>query len=119
MKLRKAINVYNFLGEMTVTKMEVSEILKVVKARKELKPHMDEWQPYLEDLKNKLKEGVDLNDKKAVAELDKKLNEAIKPDLEKEIEVKLEKLSDEAVAAILSENNINVRELMTLLEPMI
>lgn len=120
MKLREAISIYNFLGEVKVTKMEVSEVLKVVKARKEIKPHFDGWQSFVEDLQNKLKpEELDGNDEEAVKAFNKKLNEAAMPELEREIEVKIEPLSDEAVAAILSENNINARELMTLLEPIL
>lgn len=120
MKLSAAISIYNFLGEVKVTKMEVSEVLKIVKARKEIKPHFDAWKSFVEDLQSKLKpEELDEKDKEAVKAFNQKLNEAAMPELEKEIEVKIEPLSDEAVAAILSENNINARELMTLLEPMI
>lgn len=119
MKLREAISIYNFLGEVKVTKMEMSEVLKVVKSRKEIKPHADSWQSFIEDLQNKLKEGVDLDDEEAVKALNRKLNEAATPELEKEVEIRLEKLSDEAVAAILSENGISVRELYSVLNPMI
>lgn len=118
MRLDEAIGLYSFLGEVKVTGMETEEILKVVKARRALKPHVDQWTSFIGDLQDKMKEGVDLQDGKAVKELEERLNRAAAPELGKEVGVSLEKLSDEAVAAILRENGIKARELESVLGAM-
>lgn len=54
-KIKQVIEAYKILGEAKVTKLEESEVIKVVKARKAMRPIADEFEAFLKDCQDKFK----------------------------------------------------------------
>ena len=129
MKLKELIAAYKALGEAKVTKLEASEVLKIIKARKAMRPHADEYEAFLKDCQEKFKpvawdeiqakaqkwetltddEKKDLNI--VLMEYNNKINSAIIEEIEKEVEVAVEKLNEDSVTNILQENGWEVKRL--------
>lgn len=55
MKLKQLIAAYKALGEAKVAKLEASEVIKIVKARKAMRPIADEYDAFLKDCQEKFK----------------------------------------------------------------
>jgi hypothetical protein len=129
MKLKQLIAAYKALGEAKVTKLDASEVLKIIKSRKEMRPHAESYEAFLKDCQEKMKPEIwpeieakakkwdELTDseKKAVnkvlMEYNEKINAATIEELEREIEVSVEALSEESIIKILQENNWPVSKL--------
>lgn len=129
MKLREIIAAYKCLGEAKVTKIEESEVLKIVKNRKAMRAVAEEYDAFLKDCQEKFKpENFDELQSKAqrwneltdeekmsvnndLRAYEKKINDAIKEELERKVEVTLEKLSANTVTKILIENGWELRKL--------
>lgn len=88
LKVRTIVEAYNILGN--AKNIEVSEMIKVYKLRKEARPHVESWEAYLQDV-HKTFEGLSEEDKAAV-------NKALNEELNKEVELDFEKLKMETVA---------------------
>lgn len=132
MKLKELIAAYKALGEAKVTKLEASEVLKIVKARKAMRPHAEEYEAFLKDCQEKFKpvtwdevqakaqkwetltddEKKDLNI--VLMEYNNKINSAILEEIEKEVEVSVEKLNEDSLTNILQENGWEVKRLEEL-----
>lgn len=106
MKLIEMVSVYNVLGEAKMSTLEVSDVLKVVKTRKAMRPHVEEWNAFFKDIQEKAQslKGMDDGQK---AELDK----AVEAELSKEIDVEIGKLGEESIAKLIQENGFKVREI--------
>lgn len=132
MKLKELIAAYKALGEAKVTKLEASEVLKIVKARKTMRPFAEEYEAFLKDCQEKFKpvtwdevqakaqkwdtltddEKKDLNI--VLMEYNNKINSAILEEIEKEVEVSVEKLNEDSLTNILQENGWEVKRLEEL-----
>lgn len=132
MKLKELIAAYKALGEAKVTKLEASEVLKIVKARKAMRPFAEEYEAFLKDCQEKFKpefwddiqakaqkwdELTDLEKKgvnTVLMEYNNKINLAILEEIEKEVEVSVEKLNEDSLTSILQENGWEVKRLEEL-----
>ena len=53
--IKQVVEAYKVLGEAKVTKLEESEVIKVVKARKAMRPIADEYEAFSKDCQEKFK----------------------------------------------------------------
>lgn len=129
MKLKSLIAAYKALGEAKVTKLEASEVLKIVKARKAMRPHAEDYDAFLKDCQEKFKpsnfdeiqekvqkwDSLPDEEKKGVnkdlVEYNNAINSAILEEIEKDIEVNVEKLCEDSLAKILQENGWELKKL--------
>lgn len=129
MKLKQLFTAYKTLGEAKVTKLEPSEVFKIVKARKAMRPHAESYEAFLKDCQEKFKPDMwdeiqakaqkwdELSDleKKGVntvlTEYHSKINEAVLEELEKEVELTVEKLNEDSITKILQENGWELKKL--------
>lgn len=135
MKLKQIVAAYKVLGEAKVTKLDEKEVIKVVKARKAMRPHADEYEAFLKDVQEKFKpenwddvqskvqkwqqegESTTLTEaertqvNKVLIEYQKKVETAVKEELEKEVELSIDKLSEESATKLLVENGWELKKL--------
>lgn len=129
MKLKSIIAAYKALGEAKVTKLEASEVLKIVKARKAMRPYAEEYDAFLKDcqekfqpknfeeIQEKVQKWDSLTDEdkkvvnKALVEYNNSINLAILEEIEKDIELNVEKLSEDSLAKIIQENGWELKKL--------
>lgn len=135
MKLKQLIAAYKALGEAKVSKLDEKEVIKVVKARKAMRVHADDYEAFLKDCQEKFKpedwdaiqekiqkwqqegekttlsenERIELN--KAVIGYQRKIELAVKEELEKDIDLTIEALSEESATKILVENGWELKKL--------
>lgn len=129
MKLKSIIAAYKALGEAKVTKLEASEVLKIVKARKAMRPHAEDYDAFLKDCQEKFqpKNFEEIQEKvqkwdsitdeekknvnKVLVEYNNSINSAILEEIEKDIEVNVEKLSEDSLTKMLQENGWELKKL--------
>lgn len=129
MKLKSIIAAYKALGEAKVTKLEASEVLKIVKARKAMRPHAEDYDAFLKDCQEKFqpKNFEEIQEKvqkwdsitdeekknvnKVLVEYNNSINSAILEEIEKDIEVNVEKLSEDSLTKMLQENGWELKTL--------
>lgn len=128
MKLRELISAYNRLGGATMTKLDDKDVVKALKARKAMRPHAEEYEAFLKDCQEKFKpEGWDdiqakaqqwqqegeetkltIEERKAInkalATYQKNIDSAVKEELEKDIVINIEKLSEGSDVKLMQEN---------------
>ena len=129
MKVKKIVAAYKVLGEAKVTKLEESEVIKIIKARKVMRPIAEEFEAILKDAQEKFKpecwdyvqeklaqwqqegEKTTLSEEEIIA-INKTLSgyqsaidKAVKSELDKEIEIEIEKLSDGSDIKLMSAND--------------
>lgn len=133
--VKNIVSAYNVLGEAKVSKLEESEVIKVVKARKAMRPIADEYDAFLKDCQEKFKpedwdeiqqklqqwqqegenttlteaERIELN--KAVIGYQKKIDAALKDELKREVELNIEPLKEESATKLLVENGWELKKL--------
>lgn len=131
--VKRIVSAYKVLGDAKVTKLEEGEVIKVVKARKAMRPIADDFDAFLKDCQEKLKpegwdeiqkklqqwqqegentsltkaECIELN--KAVIGYQKKIDAAMKDELKREVELNIEPLKEESATKMLVENGWEVR----------
>ena len=129
----KIVKAYAKLGDVKVTTLEDKEVIKVIKMRKAMRPVSEEFNAFLEDAKSKFKpEGFEETvrkaqdgwdkmsdaEKKAANELvngyNRKVEEAVKEEAEKEVEIEFEPLSEESLTKLMKENSLTVAEMEML-----
>lgn len=136
--VKQVVEAYKSLGDAKVSKLEEADVIKVVKARKAMRPIADEYEAFLKDVQDKFKpenwdevqekiqqwqkegekttlseeERIELN--KAIIGYQNKINQAIKEELEKEVELNIEKLSEGADVKIMSANDWTPNQLDTI-----
>lgn len=135
MKLKEIVSAYKILGEAKVTKLEESEVIKIVKARKEMRKYSDDYEAFLKDVQEKFKpedwDGVQqkiqqwqqegekttlseserINLNKVVIEYQQKIDKAVKEELEKEINITIEKLKEDSLTKLMIENGWELKKL--------
>lgn len=134
-KIKQIVSAYKVLGEAKVTKLEEGEVIKVVKARKAMRPIADDFDAFLKDCQEKFKpenwdevqekvaqwqkegenttlteaERVELN--KAIISYQQKVDGAVKDELAREVEVSVEPLKEESATKMLVENGWELKKL--------
>lgn len=136
--VKQVVAAYNTLGESTVYTLEDGEIMKVLKARKALRPIHDEYDSYMKDCQEKFKpenwdkiqedlqkwqqegENTTLSEKdksnlnNALNEYNKKLEKAAEEELKKEVEIDIEKFAEGTDVKLLKENKWKTKQLIEL-----
>lgn len=129
----KIVKAYAKLGDVKVTTLEDNEVIKVIKMRKAMRPVSEEFNAFLEDVKSKFKpegfedtvrkaqEGWDKmtdSEKRAANELvtgyNRKVDEAVKEEADREVEIEFEPLSEESLTKLMKENSLTVAEMEML-----
>lgn len=106
MKLGEMVNAYGILGEAKMTTLKVEEVMKAVKARKAMRPHVEEWQAYFKDIQEKGKAWESMSDEQRA-----ELNKEVESELGKEVDIEIEKMSEESLVAMIQENGFKMREI--------
>lgn len=106
MKLGEMVNVYGVLGEAKMSTLKVDEVLKAVKARKVMRPHVEAWNAFYKDVQEKAQAWESMTEEQKAG-----LNKAVEAELGKDVEVSFDRLSEESVAALIQENGFKVREI--------
>ena len=106
MKLGEIVNVYGILGEAKMTTLKVEEVLKAVKARKNMRPFVEEWNAFFKDIQDKASSWENMTEEEKI-----QINKTVEAELSKEVEVEFEKLGEESIAALIQENGFKVREI--------
>ena len=106
MKLGEMVNVYGVLGEAKMSTLKVEEVLKAVKARKAMRPHVEGWNAFYKDIQEKAQQWESMSEEQKM-----ELNKTIEAELAKEFEVDFEKMDEESIAALIQENGFKVREI--------
>ena len=135
MKLKEVVTAYKVLGEAKVSKLSEKEVIKVVKARKAMRAIAEDYEAFLKDCQEKFKpedwedvqgklqqwqqegENTTLTEEERIAinksifSYQSSIDKAVKDELEKEIELSIEKLDDETPSKLLLENAWEVKKL--------
>ena len=122
MKIKEIVAAYKALGEAKVNSLEESEILKIVKARKTMRSIAEEHDAFLKDcqekfkpenfdeIQSKIQNWKDLSDEekvevnKVLVEYQNKINSAILEEIEKEVDITIEKLNEDSITKLLKNN---------------
>lgn len=133
--IKNIVSAYKVLGEAKVTKLEEGEVIKVVKARKAMRPIADDFEAFLKDCQEKFKpenwdevqekvaqwqkegenttlteaERVELN--KAIIGYQQKVDGAVKDELAREVGISVESLKEESATKMLVENGWELKKL--------
>lgn len=133
--IKQIVSAYKVLGEAKVTKLEEGEVIKVVKARKAIRPIADDFEAFLKDCQEKFKpenwdevqekvaqwqkegenttlteaERVELN--KSIIGYQQKVDGAVKDELAREVEISVESLKEESATKMLVENGWELKKL--------
>lgn len=133
--IKNIVSAYKVLGEAKVTRLEESEVVKVVKARKAMRPIADDFDAFLKDCQEKFKpenwdevqekvqqwqkegenttlteaERIDIN--KALVEYQRKIDAAMKDELAREVEVNIETMKEDSATKLLVENGWELKKL--------
>lgn len=133
--IKQITSAYKVLGEAKVTKLEESEVIKVVKARKAMRPIADDFDAFLKDCQEKFKpenwdevqeklgkwqqegesttlteaERIEVN--KVVIGYQKSIDAAIKDELAREVEISVETLKEDSATKLLVENGWELKKL--------
>lgn len=123
MKIKEIVNAYKVLGEIHVYNLEDDEIVKILNARIKMKQHVDKYNSFLEDAKEKCKPSdyaekselmsnwSELDDSVRkelntwLKEYNNKINNVIKDFAEQEVELNIEKLNKDVAVKLLKANN--------------
>lgn len=135
MKLKEVVTAYKVLGDAKVSKLSEKEVIKVVKARKTMRAIAEDYEAFLKDCQEKFKpedwddvqgklqqwqqegenttltedERIAIN--KSIIAYQSSIDKAVKDELEKEIELSIEKLDEETPSKLLLENAWEVKKL--------
>lgn len=133
--IKNIVSAYKVLGDAKVTKLEDGEVIKVVKARKAMRPIADDFDAFLKDCQEKFKpenwdevqekaaqwqkegenttlteaERVEVN--KAIIGYQQKIDNAVKDELAREVELNIEPLKEESATKMLVENGWELKKL--------
>lgn len=133
--VKQIVSAYKMLGEAKVTKLEESEVIKVVKNRKAMRQVAEDYEAFLKDAQEKFKpdnwddtqakvqqwqkegenttlseeERIEIN--KALMDYQNSISKAVNDELEKEVEVSIETLKEESATKLLTENAWELKKL--------
>ena len=129
MKVKNIVEAYKLLGNAKTTNLEDSDKAKILKARKAMRPIADEFEAFLKDAQEMFKpEGWEETQKKlaqwqqegekttlseeeravinkALIGYQSAIDKAVKAEFDKEIEIKIEKLSEGSDIKLMSAND--------------
>lgn len=132
--VKQVVECYNLLDKAKATKLEVADVIRILDARKAMRPTVTEYEDFLKDCQEKFKpedwdniqkdlqqwqdegekttlpEGRRIELNKAIIGYQNNINKALKRELEKEIELNFEPLSKDARAKLMVENGWSVSE---------
>lgn len=129
MKLKELVMAYKLLDDAKIKTMEDKDAIMIIKNRKVIRPYVESYDALLEDanekfkpegfesLKEKIEKWDNLSDEEkthvnGVLKVYKEKVEAVcKPELDKDIDIKLEKLSEEGALKIVKENDWQMNKL--------
>lgn len=138
MKTIELNNAYTLLNAAKLSKMENSDKFKVIRAIRAMKPIVTDFEDFQKDAQERLKgEGHDemvekaqqwqregekttltIEERTAVNEYlngyNKRIMECVKTEAEKEHELQVESLSEEAFGKLLESNDWNANQIMTI-----
>lgn len=121
MKLKSVVIAYKMLDDAVITSVNDKDAVSIIKNRKEMRKHVEAYDALLKDAQEKFKpKNFDEMQEKArkwnelsesekeelnnfFAPYQKKVDAACEPELEKEVEVTLEKISDEGAIQLAKE----------------
>lgn len=128
-KVKQIVEAYKLLGNTKTTSLEDADKGKILKARKSMRPIADEFEAFLKDAQEMFKpegweetqkklaqwqqegENTTLSEEERIA-INKTLigyqsaiDKAVKAELDKEVEIEIEKLSDGADVKLMSAND--------------
>lgn len=127
MKLGAVVDIYKMLGEATVAQLTYDERMEVVKVLKATRPHAKEYDEFVSDLREKFKtantdaiiqkmqmnKGLTEAEASEFMEYNTPVSKAIHEEREREVEINLPTISEDAVLKMIGENGwkMKVREL--------
>lgn len=129
MKLKELVIAYRTLDEAKISTLNDDDAIKILKNRRSMRNHVESYNSMLKDAQEKFKpEGFDevmskyininsLSDdeKKSVNDVissyQKKVNSACTPELQKEIDIQIEKISEDGTVKIAKENGWPIAKL--------
>jgi hypothetical protein len=132
MKLEKLVIAYKMLDDAKIKTMDDKDAIKIIKNRKAMRPHVESYDVLLKDAQEKFKpDNIEVMQEKASkwkelsAEERKFVNESFKayqekvdavckPELDKEVDITLDKLSEDGVLKLAKENEWPMNKLDTL-----
>ena len=132
MKLEKLVIAYKMLGDAKIKTMDDKDAIKIIKNRKSMRPHVESYDALLKDAQEKFKPDnfEELQEKagkwkELSAEERKIVNESFKayqekvdavcnPELDKEVDITLDKLSEDGALKLAKENEWPMNKLDTL-----
>ena len=132
MKLKTVVIAYKMLDDAVITSVNDKDAVSIIKNRKEMRKHVEAYDALLKDAQEKFKpKNFDEMQEKArkwnelpesekeelnnfFAPYQKKVDAACEPELEKEVEVTLEKISDEGAIQLAKENKWPISRLDTI-----
>ena len=135
MKIKEIVNAYKALGEAKVSNLEESEIRKVVNNRKIMRTIAEEFEAFLKDCKEKFKpenwdelqqkiqqwqqegekttlteeERIVIN--KAIIKYQQLITKAIQDEEDKNVDITVEKLSEDSITKLLKHNDWPINKL--------
>ena len=133
--VKQIVSAYKTLGDAKVSKLEESEVIKVVKARKTMRTIAEDYESFLKDVQEKFKpenwdeiqtkiqqwqkEGEDttlseserIAINKTVLDYTNKINAAVKEELDREVEINIDTLKEDSSTKLLVENNWEMKKL--------
>ena len=133
--VKQIVSAYKALDDAKVTKLEETEVIKIVKARKAMRAIVEDYEAFLKDVQEKFKpenwdeiqtkiqqwqnegenttlsetERIEIN--KTVVDYTNKVNTTIKEELDKEVEIEIEILKEDSSTKLLVENNWELKKL--------
>lgn len=132
MKLEKLVIAYKMLDDAKIKTMDDKDAIKIIKNRKAMRPHVESYDALLKDAQEKFKpDNIEVMQEKVSkwkelsAEERKIVNESFKayqekvdavcnPELDKEVDITLDKLSEDGVLKLAKENEWPMNKLDTL-----
>ena len=133
--IKQVVDCYNAFENAKVNKLEESEKIKILKARKAMRPIHTDFEAFSKDVQEMMKpenwdelqkkvqqwqqegekttlteaERIEIN--KALVEYSKKVDNAVKEELAKEVEINIEKLKENSDIKLLGENDWEIGKL--------
>lgn len=115
--IAQIVDCYNVLGESKVTKLEESEVIKIVKARKTMRSIAEEFEAFSKDIEEKLKHDGFEDDEKIRIELGRKFKENHSYQMTYQEEESMKRMSDYFTKIFKAKNEEGKREIEIELEP--
>lgn len=132
MKLEKLVIAYKMLDDAKIKTMDDKDAIKIIKNRKAMRPYVESYDALLKDAQEKFKpdnievmqekvskwKELSAEERKIVNESFKAYQEKVdavcKPELDKEVDITLDKLSEDGVLKLAKENEWPMNKLDTL-----